>query len=180
MAPTTTSDGTDYHVYLEWQPRLSLSKIFKTKVGVGPITDVLIAAEHNRGGNGFMANLIGPGVSLSLPLFALVNLHAYYRNDNFTPATFQITSSWLLPFSTGPLRWSFTGFIDVFRDTSPVHYGADIMTQPELLLDVASLWGGKGGNVQVGTEWYLHRAPEVFGGRAKWHSAPQAMARFVY
>ena len=174
-----TEPGTDYRTYLEWAPRLSLSKLFGTQVGVGPIADVLIAAEHNRGGNGFMANLVGPGVSLKLPLFALFNLHTYWRNDNFNPATFQVTSSWLLPFRTGPLSWSFTGFIDVFRDTSDTKYGLDVMTQPELLLDVSNLWG-KQGALSVGLEWYLHRAAAFGETEARWHSAPQAMARFAY
>jgi hypothetical protein len=165
-----TDDGTDYRAYLEWQPRLSLSKIFQTRVGAGPVSDVLIAAEHNRGGLGFMANLVGLGLALRVPYVPVLNLHLYYRNDNFNPATFQVTTSWLVPFGTGPLRWSFTGFVDVFRDPD---YGADIMLQPELLLDVGSLWG-KPGNVQLGGEWYLHRS---FDG---WHTAPQAMARFVY
>lgn len=161
----------DYQIYTEWNPRLSLSKMFGTKVGVGPLKDVLLAYEHDRNGAGFAANNLGVGFDFVVPGFAVLTFNAYYRDDNFNPGTFQLTFVWFSPFETGPLRWTFGGFMDVVGIDGG---GLDVMFQPQLLFDVGRLTGLEPDRIKVGTEWYLHRT------NLGLRSAPQAMVRFAY
>ena len=158
----------DYHLYGEWNPRLSLSKLSGRRVGAGPLRDVLLAYEHNRGGTGFVANNLGLGLDFAVPHVAVLTLNAYWRNDNFNPGTVQLTLVWYAPFRTGPLQWSLGGFADAFRLQGG---GLDLMTQPQLLLDVGALAGLPPERVKLGTEWYLHRT------RGGLRHAPQAMLR---
>lgn len=160
--------AADYHLYGEWNPRLSLSKMSGKRVGLGPLRDVLLAYEHNRGGSGFVANNFGLGFDFTVPHVAVLTLNAYLRNDNFNPATVQLTLVWYAPFRTGPLSWSLGGFADAFRMNGG---GLNLLTQPQLLLDVGALAGLPPERLKLGTEWYLHRTADGF------RHAPQLMLR---
>lgn len=161
----------EYQMYGEWNPRLSASKILGHKVSFSILKDVLLSYERNQGGSGFVSNNIGVGLDFVVPGFASLTLNTYYRNDNFNPGTYQFTFVWFSPFQTGPLRWTFGGFMDIFG----IHGGGlDVMTQPQLLFDVGRLAGLEPDRVKVGTEWYVHRSALGF------RQAPQVMLRLAY
>lgn len=155
--------------YSEWHPRLSLSKMTGSKLAFGPIKDVYLAGEINRGNNvngDFRAYLYGASVDLDVPGFAVFGLSVFRRDDNFNDPTYQISPFWSLPFTVGPIKASFDGFVDVSGTDS---LGTDVKTQPQLLVDVT----GKG-KLQVGIEWWYHKNDLVST------SAPQAMVKWTW
>ncbi|WP_373048049.1 hypothetical protein [Vulgatibacter sp.] len=167
-------EGTDYSIYAEWQPRLSFGKIFGTEIAAGPVSDLLLAAEVNRGA-GFSALLGGLGTNLVVPGFRYWTLNAYVRKDNFNDATYQVTSAWSVPFRLG-VGLAFEGFVDVYgTDAASVN----ILTQPQLLVDVGELVGARGGQFQVGSEVWIHHAMD-FAGERYTTVAPQVIAKFSF
>ncbi len=165
-----------YRMYGEWNPRVSLSKVTGTRVGLGVLKDVLLAYEHNRGSSGFVSNNFGVGLDFTLPFVPVLKLNTYLRNDNFNLPTVQFTLVWHAPFQTGPVRWSLGGFADVFRirGAPEGEGGWDVMCQPQLLMDVGALAGLAPERMKLGAEWYLHRSGEGF------RQSPQAMLRLAY
>jgi nucleoside-specific outer membrane channel protein Tsx len=162
--------GDRHRVYAEWSPRLSLSRITGASLALGPLADVLIAGGLNRGGGGFAADLIGLGTNLRVPGFAVLQLNAYYRVDTFNDPTYQVTPVWLMPLGSGRVQGVFTGFADFIGADG----GLDLMTQPQLLLDLGALAGTTPGKLQTGIEWYYHRLPAYTA------SVPQVMAKFFF
>jgi nucleoside-specific outer membrane channel protein Tsx len=153
-----------HRMYGEWAPRLSASKVLGRQVGAGPVKDLLLAGGIDRGGDGFAATLIGVGIDLAVPGVPVAQVNVYRRKDSFNRATQQVTGVWLAPFRTGALAWTATGFVDVAGTDA----GTDVMSQPQLLLDPASLFG-RSSRLQAGVEWYLHRTS------ARTTSVPQAL-----
>jgi nucleoside-specific outer membrane channel protein Tsx len=159
-----------YSLYAEWQPRLSLSKIIGTRIAVGPIDDVLVAAGLERGPR-FSAVLGGIGVDLKVPGFAFWTLNAYVRDDNYNQPNYQVTTAWSLPFRIAGVGFAFDGFIDVYgSDATP----GNVLAQPQLLLDVGALVGLDERALQLGAEWWLHRTAGHFT------SSPQAMVKWTF
>jgi nucleoside-specific outer membrane channel protein Tsx len=160
----------EHRIYAEWAPRLSLSRASGRRIGGGIVSDVLLAAQVNRGA-GFNALLVGAGVDLAVPGARVLQVNAYWRDDNFNKPTFQVTPVWLVPVQTGPLSWVLAGFVDVAgRDAG----GLDVLSQPQLLLDLGRLGGLPAGRLQAGVEWYLH---DVDGTTT---SVPQLAARIAW
>jgi nucleoside-specific outer membrane channel protein Tsx len=146
----------DARVYGEIAPRLDLGKVAGVKVpgfrNIGP------AFELNHGGN-FYAYLAGIGGDFALPQPYVAGLNVYYRYDKFVGDGWQTTAYWGIPFKVGPASFAFKGFAD-FAKAKDVDgsTGLDIMTQPELLLDLGA-FAGKPGRFWAGTEWWIHRNP---------------------
>jgi len=168
------TDGSQANLYAEWHPRLFLDQVFGLGAG-GFIRHWGIAAEVNQA-KGFYAYMAGAGLDLAIPGFAVAGLNLYYRYDNFNYSTWQLSPFWTIPFSIGPLQFVFTGFLDLFQDQGGK---LDLMTQPELLIDVLALFGGKGDRLYLGVEWYLHSYQNFVDGKNKVVSAPQAMLQWT-
>lgn len=162
--------GTGYNIYAEWQPRLSLGKIFDADLSAGPLNDVLIAAEVNRGA-GFSALLGGLGTNLRVPGFAFWTLNAYARKDNFNDTNYQVTTAWSVPFRLAGVGLSFDGFVDLYGTDD---YEWNVYAQPQLLVDVGDLAGLRQGQFQIGSEVWTHHLKD--------HDtvAPQAIAKFGF
>ena len=173
--------GNGASLYAEWHPRLFLNKLGAPSGGI--VKNWGVAAEINNG-PAFQAVMGGLGLDLAIPGFQVAGLNIYYRYDtvwipgfkNFYSSTYQISPFWDVPFKTGPLSWSFTGFLDL---TTNHANKMDLMTQPELLLDVGA-FAGKPGKFHVGVEWYLHQyADPANGDKRKTVSAPQIMVQWT-
>jgi hypothetical protein len=166
LASGDFSDGPTggHRMYGEWSPRLSASKLSGRRIGAGPVKDLLLAAEVDRGGDGFAATLVGIGTDLAIPGVPVAQIDVYRRKDSFNAASWQVTGVWAAPFRTGPLAWTAAGFVDVAGTDA----GTDVMSQPQLLLDVGALLGTPA-RLKAGVEWFVHRTPGTTT------SAPQAM-----
>ena len=182
QAPKEFTDGTKSHLYGEIHPRLFMNPILGTQGNtLGIFKNWGIATEVNYG-QGFQAYLAGLGVDLALP-HGNFGLNVYYR---YTEAqfgkptythTWQVSPFWTFPFELGKVPFLFTGFLDANgvnnKDGSKGH---EIMSQPELLVDVLGPFGGTKNVLYAGIEWYLHyHSNNEFLGAKNFISAPQAM-----
>ena len=170
-------NGTYNQIYGEVTPRLSLSKIFGTQVGGGPLSDVLIVAEFDRGSGGFEANMGGLGVDLKIPGFVLFQINALARKDNFNDATYQATLVWKAPFDVAGVGFSFEGFADLYGTDNEA---ATLMTQPQFVLDAGRLVGTDPGIFWLGTEWYLSRGYNFEKEETELFSVPQVLVKAVW
>jgi nucleoside-specific outer membrane channel protein Tsx len=163
--------GIRDRIYAELIPRLSLSRLAGRRVGAGVLRDVLVAAEFNRGGQGFVANMAGIGFDLAVPGVQVLGLNLYYRDDNFDAPSYQATLVWHAPFDAGPVGLALDGFADLYGTDATAW---NLMTQPQLLVDVGRPLGLGATWLWVGTEWYLHRTDAGLA------SVPQAMAKAIW
>jgi nucleoside-specific outer membrane channel protein Tsx len=169
-----SGEGTGYDIFGKWGPRLSLSKVFGTEIAAGPIGDVLIAADVQRSA-GFSALHGGLGTSLNVPGFDYLNLNFFIRDDNFNDPTYQVASSWSLPFRLGA-RFVFQGYVAVYGTDAKA---VNVLTQPQFLIDAGELAGLGEGQLQLGAEvWIAHTAD--FAGEPYTTVAPQILARFTF
>jgi nucleoside-specific outer membrane channel protein Tsx len=168
--PFTGGNDGDAKVYGEIQPRIGLAKAFGLKVPL--FRDLGPAAELNAG-NDFYAYLAGVGGDLALPGPYLAGVNLYYRYDKFAGNGWQATVYWGVPFSLGPVPLKLAGFADFAKALDAQgHADLDVVTQPQLLVDVGSFLG-KADRVWVGTEYYVHLNP------AKDTQAVQAMVQWT-
>jgi nucleoside-specific outer membrane channel protein Tsx len=179
------SVGVKSKLYGEIHPRLFLNPIIGTKGNtLGIFKNWGIATELNVG-NGFQAYLAGLGVDFAVP-HGNLGLNVYYRYDQFQSGTgfnsynhtWQVSPFWTFPFQLGNVPFLFTGFLDWDGQKAGKGWkGYEVMTQPELLVDVLAPFGGTKNVLYAGVEWYLHYHPnnEKFGASSNTISAPQAM-----
>lgn len=168
-------------VYAEWHPRLFLNKLLGTKGNfLGLFKNFGLAFEVNEGPY-FYAYMAGLGGDLALPIPGNVSVNVFYRYDSvqipgpdIRNHTWQVSPSWVIPFSVGKVGVLFTGFVDVSGTND--NKDVDVMAQPELLVDVLGLAGGPKGTLLAGVEWYLHYndliAPDTLV------SAPQVLVQW--
>jgi nucleoside-specific outer membrane channel protein Tsx len=164
---TTTSE------YGEWQPRFSLSKIFRANLNHGLLNDIL---ESNRlaFGGGFLAYLVGGAIDLNIPGFAYWHQHVFMRRDvHLDGVTWQVTSEWSLPIEMGPVRIVFDGFAHFIGPQGTSSF--NIITQPQLLLDLGN-FGGYKDQVLVGCEVDLRY--NEYGIKGQNEAVPQAMVQW--
>jgi len=143
---------TDTGIYGEWHPRLSAGKLFKSDMSLGPIKDVLLATEINAGNN-WRAYLYGVGFDLDIPHFNFFSINFYIRDEPGIEGetTYQISPSWNIPFDLGGTKWTFGGFLD-YAGAEGDGKEANLLTCPQLLLDVSN-FAGSPGNLYVGIEY---------------------------
>jgi nucleoside-specific outer membrane channel protein Tsx len=173
MLRSNERDNNAGEVYGEWYTSFSLSKIIGANLSAGIIRDVNVTAGVNYGAKNTGANprvfLPGITVDFNIPGFAFFNVDflAYVDHGNFKPdaattvancgghhTSLQITPSWKLPFNIGPTKWSFEGFLDHIGSRGTCE--TEILTQPQLRLDVGNFWG-KPDTLFVGIEYqYWH------------------------
>src|SRR5262249_51281921 len=128
--------------------------------------------------------VIGPEIQFNVPVgFFNVALHAAHEwnHSGFTgPENFdwvpEVEVAWSFPFQVGPAALSFNGF---FNYVAPKGKGnafegersGEILTRPELMLDVGNFYGKKGKfEVGVAYEYWLNK----FGNDN--HTTPGALA----
>jgi len=163
-------------IYGEWHPRFDLDKISGRDLGFGPVENVLIATELNVG-QSWRAYLYGLGFDLELPHFQFFSLNIYVRDDMTIDgdSTFQITPSWNLPFTLGETAWEFRGFLDYAGAEG--RGKANLLAQPQLLLDVSRFWGDAG-SLWAGVEYQYWK--NKYGADGIDESFAQVMARWVF
>ncbi len=148
--------GGGTHVYGEWAPRLSFSKISGRSPTGGLVQDMLLSGTLEVG-EGIANYLIGAAVDLTLPGFNLFQINGYLReNPDLSGTTWQVTVVWDAALETGRLRWAALGFFDWFGSEGTPGTGAfeksNFQAQPQLLLDMGHLMG-QPDRFYVGVEW---------------------------
>lgn len=143
-------------LYMEWFPKLSLSRATGREVSLGPISDVLLGGGVNvlfGGPEDFFAYLAGPAFKFRIPGNGLLQLETYYYKQHGSEyhGTYQITPSWDIPLPVAEkVHLRFRGFMDFIGDRGPG--STQYLTQPQLLLDMGNLWA-KPGKIYFGSEW---------------------------
>jgi nucleoside-specific outer membrane channel protein Tsx len=157
--PGDPNAGEDSRVYGEIAPRFALGKMVGLKAPVlGIFRDLGPAFELNQGNN-FYAYLAGIGGDFALPRPYVAGVNVYYRYDKFVRHGWQATFYWGVPFKVGPVPFALAGFADFAEgEDTDGSSGLDLMTQPQLLVDVGS-FAGKPGRLWAGAEWWVHRNP---------------------
>ncbi|WP_394558589.1 outer membrane protein OmpK [Aquipseudomonas alcaligenes] len=145
--------------YGEFQPRLSVGKIFDQKIQFGPVTDVLLAMTYEFGEGDTESYLIGPGFDLAIPGFDFFQLNFYNRTtDGSRPGddVWQITPAWSYTIPVGDSDVVIDGFMDWVVDNdenSRGTYHANLHFNPQIKYDLGKAlgWGAK--QLYVGIEY---------------------------
>lgn len=143
-------------VYMEYYPKVSLSRATGREVALGPISDVLLGAGINvlfGGPEDFFVYTVGPAFKFRIPGSGLLQLETYYYKQHGEEyhGTYNITPSWDIPLpASDRIHLRFRGFMDFIGDRGPG--STQYVTQPQLFLDLGNL-RGKPGKVYLGSEW---------------------------
>lgn len=144
----------DTGIYGEWYSRLAWSSLGLRDEGKGLLRDVSFTGSLNVG-EGFRAYLAGITVHLRVPGFALLDLDLMaYDDRSDAEVTYIVTPAWEIPFTLGSTGARFRGFVDIIGGEGDRE--RQLLAQPQLLVDIASLWGRKG-NVFLGMEYQYWR-----------------------
>lgn len=120
--------------------------------------------------------LYGIGFNLKLPGFAYFGLNLYVRDmRTISGKSYQISPYWSLPFTVGSLKMTFDGFLDYAG-----HEGntvANLLTQPQLLVDIGNMWGAPN-TLYAGIEYQYWK--NKYGVDGVNESLPQAMVKWNF
>lgn len=130
--------------YGELHSRLSAGKISGKTVGFGPVSDVLLAAEIDYPAGFDPSYCYGLGLDLKIPGFAFAFVNFFVRDEiGVEGVSYQINPVWMLPFTMGPVKGVFGGWVDLMTgegDNQDFWW----QMQPTLLVDVSNFWGAPG------------------------------------
>lgn len=151
----------DTRLYGEWYSRLSWAKLGVKAESAGVLRDISFAASLNAG-DGFRAYLAGATLHFSVPGFAFLNVDIMLYDDRSdADTTYIVTPAWERPFRIGSLPFRFRGFIDYIG--SEGERKAQLLTQPQLLVDLGRFLGDEG-RLFAGVEYqYWHNKYGIDG-----------------
>ncbi len=173
-------EPSQVNLYGEFYSYLSLSKLSGKNLSYGIFKDLNVAGGVNAGENlnsdrsGTRIILYGFAVDFNLPGFKLFTVD-FLRHDVLEPvflgASWQITPVWKLPFTLAGTHWSLEGFTDFIGAKGP-NYAGNILSQPQIRLDVGDFFGAAD-RVFIGVEYqYWHNK---YGIRGFNEGLPQAL-----
>lgn len=171
--------GSGPEVYAEVYAYFSLNKITGWNWSFGPIKDVSLMGGLNISNvpeqRNFKAYLFGASLDFANPYFDYLQLDITAYKDDAISGRYgiQFTPVWSMPFTIGPAKFKFRGFID-FRDgNTNTSNNFQMLAQPQLLFDVGHAVNWKSDSVYIGSEYsYWHNK---FGIEDIRESAFQAM-----
>ncbi len=171
----TQPSGAATSLYGEWYSRLTWSALGLRGAREGLLRDVSFAASINAG-NGFRAMLGGLTFHLRVPGFAFLDLDVMaYDNRADADVTYIVTPAWELPFRLGSSAFRFRGFVDLIGAEGP--RAAQVLAQPQLLLDLGRRWG-EPDRFFVGVEYQYWR--HKYGVAGVSESLPQLMVAWTF
>jgi nucleoside-specific outer membrane channel protein Tsx len=163
--------------YCELSPRLSLA-LFGVPTRSAWIKDILIAGTYENGSDGFEAFLLGGGLTWDLPPFSHLETDLYHRDTRgLDGSTWQLTTAWALPFTTGALHWLWDGYLDIRGAEAGA--AADQNFNPQLKLDLGRLFGVPD-HFYAGVEYYHWNNKYGIQGLQERVLAPLVQARFRF
>ena len=173
-------------IYGEGYVTVSLSHALQRNLSVGIIKDVGLTVGVNAGNKNSQLHpnprvyLAGVTVDFAVPRgFFNVDVLGYRDNGCYQGiqqcpdyhATYQITPAWAVPFTVGNQAWEFTGFAD-FIGSRGQDTVAQILTQPQIRVDLGKHWG-QPGRLYAGIEYQYWR--NKFGVQGVNEHHPQAL-----
>ena len=187
MDTLITDDGqpSQTSVYGEAYSYVSMSKLFGENLSVGLFKDINASVGVNAGENldspksGTRVALYGFTVDFNLPGFQLFAID-FLRHNIFEPtaqgSSWQITPVWKYPFDIAGTHWIFEGFTD-FIEAKGHGYAQNILSQPQLRLDVGDFFGSSN-HLYVGVEYqYFYNK---YGIKGLNDNLPQALLLWRY
>lgn len=132
-------DGSTY--YTEIVPRYQLGSFDSLTGGADwRPSEYFAAASFERGGNGYKAHMVGLGSNWRVPGVVNFQTNLFLRDDRALSGTgVQLTTVWIAPFETGPLRWLFDGYIDIRNGEGAAKH--DVLINPQFKLDLGHPFG---------------------------------------
>ncbi|NWF99621.1 MAG: hypothetical protein HXY19_01580 [Thermoanaerobaculaceae bacterium] len=157
-------------IYGEWYSRLSWHATGLRHESPGYLRDVSFAAALNAG-NGFRAYLAGVTLHFRVRGFSFLDLDvmAYDDRSNST-VTYILTPAWEVPLSIGKAALRWRGFVDFIGPEG--QHAAQVLAQPQLLLELGSLLG-KETRLAAGLEYQYWR--HKYGVKGVVESVPQLL-----
>ncbi|WMS86768.1 DUF5020 family protein [Pleionea litopenaei] len=152
------SNNGSNETYMEFSPRLSLSKVSGNEFKYGIVKDILIASTIEMGQNettSFDHYLLGIGFDLDMPGFRFFQWNFYHRNNDHRDNNWQLTQAWSLPFSLGEELFRYDGFIDWSSATSDV--GSSVNFTSQLKWDLGQTLWQQPHQMYLGFEYVLWR-----------------------
>ncbi len=151
-------NNNGFEIYAEVYSYLSLKKMMGSDVSLGPIKDFSLAGGVNVSNRpaerNFQAYLVGISFDLANQYFDYLQLDVMaYKDDGVHSWGVQYTPVWSFPFTLGPTKFKFRGFIDIKDANTNRHGNVTMLAQPQLLLDVGDLAGWKSDTLYIGTEF---------------------------
>lgn len=164
--------------YALYRRTFSYSKLTGSKGGWGPIADfgIQFGGDANAKNNQFAAEkrllVAGPYIAWAVPVGFMTTAFEVCREWNYNgivskkvefETTFCMETAWKFPFKIGPASMSFGGFFNVVAPKGKDGFNAEtkteILTRPELMLDIGELMTGKKNVVEVGLgyEYWLNK-----------------------
>jgi len=176
-------EDSDVAVYGEFNPRLSLYKIYNAmseeEFTTPIISDVLLSGQIDMGNN-FRAYMGGLGVTFDIPGVQYFSVNFMYRdNPEVDGSTFQITPVWAVPFEIADIKFVFRGFLDWIGEEGD--NPTQVLTQPQLLLDLGNFWD-KPDRLFIGAEYQYWHNKFVYGADMFFRdeNCIQGMVRWVF
>ncbi|MCK5880886.1 MAG: DUF5020 family protein [Sinobacterium sp.] len=170
--------SNDTYIELGVDVSLTGGKGFK-----GAVKDIYLVTQLENGTaatKNFSNLLGGVGLRWNVPGFAFFDTNIYYRNNDLSDDNMQLTTAWSLPFSFGPVAFTFDGFFDVTDAIdSDNDFGGQALfhTQPQLKLDLGNFWNQKN-QYYVGVE--IDYWKNKFGVKDADQTAIQAMVQINF
>lgn len=132
-----TLTGQDY---FEWHSRLSLKKIRKAPVKIGPVKDILLASTLEVPEKGSARYLFGVGADWTIPGFKFFATNFYLRdNPDLAGHTWATTFAWKKTFAVRGQPFLFDGFVDM-AGSEGTRSGYQLAA-PTLLADIGTHMG---------------------------------------
>lgn len=156
----TYNDG-HHSIYSELAPRLSLGKVFDSKLSFGPVKDVLIASSfewdknEKHGAHDQVNYLLGPGFDLDLPGFDYFQLNFYYRKPDGGVAPsgqWQITPVWSYTIPIGRSDVVIDGYMDWVVNNKGT-YHSNLLFNPQIKYDLGKHFGYEPKRFYAGVEY---------------------------
>lgn len=170
--PSGAAEDGAQEVYVVYRHTLDAGKVLGLNLGVGPLRGFGLTAggdlnEKADAGYGSKKRMlvVGPTAMFDVPGFLNVSVVAlvesnqpYGVSERYTYKTHPaLDVSWGMPFKLGTTAWTFAGYADYIAAKGDNEFGGatspEIHLDAKLMVDVATLWGGKERGFLVGAAY---------------------------
>ena len=148
----------------------------------GPLGNVSLSlglnADSEPDNDPYVAYLAGISLDFKIPGFSFFQLDVHaFKEDGLDSFGWQFTPVWDVPFRLGRLGFRFRGFADILTADTNRNHQWNVITQPQLLLDVGQMFD-HANHFYAGVEYqYWHNK---FGVRGMDERLPNVMLMYAF